>query len=49
VATERQRITTEISKGILEGFGRSDRVEFCYPHTEIVHRPKEPRGSNASP
>ncbi len=41
LAVERQRISSEIVREIIRAFGASDKVEFCYPHTEILYRPKE--------
>jgi len=39
-ATERQRISSDIVGLIIRGFAANDKVEFAYPHTEVVHRPK---------
>ena len=47
-AMDRQRLTSQIIQGILRAFNREPRVEFCYPHTEIVYRPKD-AGSADSP
>jgi small-conductance mechanosensitive channel len=49
VATDRQRISTEICVCILEGFKASKRVEFAYPHSEILHRPKPPLDVSPQP
>ncbi len=40
LATERQRISSEIVEMVFREFRKNDLVEFCYPHTEILHRPK---------
>ena len=40
VATDRQRISSDIVALILDGFENDSKVEFCYPHTEILYRPK---------
>lgn len=40
VATERQRISSDIVGIIIREFNKTDKVEFAYPHTEVVHRPK---------
>lgn len=40
LATDRQRISSEIVKIVFREFKKSPRVEFCYPHTEVLHRPK---------
>jgi small-conductance mechanosensitive channel len=40
IAVERQRISSEIVCLIHAAFRDCATVEFCYPHTEIVHRPK---------
>ncbi len=40
LATDRQRISSEIVRIIFREFNMNDRVEFCYPHTEVLYRPK---------
>ena len=40
LATERQRISSEIVRLVIAKFNESDRVEFAYPHTEVLYRPK---------
>ena len=40
LAMERQRISSEIVRRIIRSFNESDKVEFAYPHTEILYRPK---------
>jgi small-conductance mechanosensitive channel len=40
MAVERQRISSDIAEVILREFRECEEVEFCYPHTEILHRPK---------
>ncbi|MAF79704.1 hypothetical protein CL629_01345 [bacterium] len=37
-ATERQRISSEIVQYILKEFSNNKKVEFAYPHTEVVYR-----------
>lgn len=45
VGTERQRISSDIVGIIIREFNKTDQVEFAYPHTEVVYRPKaEPSG-----
>jgi small-conductance mechanosensitive channel len=44
MATDRQRISSEIVQIVFREFAGNDRVEFCYPHTEILHRPKDQTG-----
>jgi small-conductance mechanosensitive channel len=39
-ATERQRVSSEIVQIIFREFARNEQVEFCYPHSEVLHRPK---------
>ena len=39
-ATERQRITSDITGIIVDKFTHTDSVRFCYPHSEIIYRPK---------
>jgi small-conductance mechanosensitive channel len=34
---ERQRISSEIVKIVFEEFKKSDRVEFCYAHSEVIY------------
>jgi small-conductance mechanosensitive channel len=43
VATDRQRISNDMVHGIVRRFNANDRVEFAYPHTEVLHRPKDER------
>ncbi len=40
LATDRQRISSEIVRAVFREFKANPRVEFCYPHTEVLHRPK---------
>jgi len=49
LAMERQRVTSEIVAKLLREFNRSDLVEFCYPHTEILYRPKETNRGRREP
>ncbi|MFW6189173.1 MAG: hypothetical protein ACOC7T_01970 [Planctomycetota bacterium] len=50
-ATERQRVSSEIVQIIFREFARNERVEFCYPHSEVLHRPKDtgPGGAQGPP
>ena len=49
VATERARIATEITQRIIAEFNRNKKVEFAYPHTEVLHRRKAlDRGRDAA-
>ena len=41
-AMERQRVSSEIVKQIISEFNANPRVEFAYPHTEVLYRPKPP-------
>lgn len=43
-ATDRQRVSSEIAQVVFREFAHNDRVEFCYPHTEILYRPKDGGG-----
>lgn len=38
---ERQRISSDIVRIVIRGMKKNDQVEFCYPHTQILHRPHE--------
>lgn len=51
LATERQRISSEIVQIIFREFAQNEQVEFCYPHSEVLHRPKAggPGGSQTPP
>ncbi len=40
LATERQRITSEISRIIFNEVRGNSKVEFSYPHSEVIYRPK---------
>jgi len=40
LAMDRQRISSNVYHVILEEFAKTPRVEFCYPHLDILHRPK---------
>ena len=40
LAVERQRISSDIVGAIIDRFNATDKVEFAYPHTEVLHRPK---------
>ena len=39
-ATKRQQITSDITGIVLDKFTHTDNVRFCYPHSEIIYRPK---------
>ncbi len=41
LATDRQRISSEIVRIIIREFSQNERVEFCYPHMELLYRPKK--------
>jgi len=40
VAVERQRTSSDIVDILFERFTKSEKVRFCYPHPEIIYRPK---------
>jgi len=40
IAIERQRTSSDIVDIIFERFTKSEKVRFCYPHSEIIYRPK---------
>jgi small-conductance mechanosensitive channel len=44
VAVERQKIGSEIVRAIVREFNKTDQVEFAYPHTEVLYRPKTDLG-----
>jgi len=39
-AMDRQRVSNEIVRAVVKGFRACPKVEFAYPHTEVLHRPK---------
>ena len=41
VASERQRISSDMVRIIFHEFARSDKVRFCYPHMELIYQWKE--------
>lgn len=41
LATNRQMVSTKIIKNIIDEFNQNKKVEFAYPHTEIVYQPKK--------
>lgn len=41
---ERQRISSNIVRVIIREFNKTKTVEFCYPHTEVLYRPKQENG-----
>jgi small-conductance mechanosensitive channel len=45
LATERQRITSDIARIIIREFVKNPRIRFCYPHWEIHHRQAGPLAS----
>jgi small-conductance mechanosensitive channel len=47
LATERQRISNDIVHGIVRRFNETKLVEFAYPHTEVLYRPKGPQKRRA--
>ena len=49
VAFERQTIGSDIVRAIVREFNQSDRVEFAYPHTEVLYRPKDGATGQAAP
>ncbi|MCC7264370.1 MAG: mechanosensitive ion channel family protein [Candidatus Latescibacteria bacterium] len=40
LAKDRQRITSDIVRVLIREFGRNPKVEFCYPHLDIYHTPR---------
>ncbi len=46
LATERQRITSEISRIVFNEVRDNPKVEFSYPHSEVIYRPKVPLGTS---
>ena len=40
LATDRQKISSEIAQIVFREFARNEKVEFSYPHSEVLHRPK---------
>jgi small-conductance mechanosensitive channel len=50
-ATDRQRVSSEVVQIIFRQFARNEQVEFCYPHSEVLHRPKgeRPGGGQGPP
>lgn len=38
---ERQRISSDIVRVIIREFGRSSKVDFCYPHMDIYYTPRK--------
>jgi len=45
LATDRQRITSEITRAVHQAFRAHPHVEFAYPHMELLYRQKEPEDS----
>ncbi|RMD84102.1 MAG: mechanosensitive ion channel family protein, partial [Lentisphaerae bacterium] len=41
LAMDRQKISSAVVFEIVRKFSGSDKVEFAYPHTEVVYRPKD--------
>ena len=41
-AFERQIISSNVVRAIVRAFNETDRVEFAYPHMEVLYRPKQP-------
>lgn len=47
-ATDRQRVSSDIVRKIVEQLSQNDEVEFAYPHSEIIYREKGgPKKSSA--
>jgi len=44
IGTERQKISSNIVEVVIREFRKSEKVEFCYPHTEVLYRPKTVEG-----
>jgi small-conductance mechanosensitive channel len=43
MAKERQRISSDIVRRVLREFRRNERVEFAYPHMDLMHAERPPR------
>jgi len=41
-AMARQQISSDIVRIVFRKFTDSDRIRFCYPHTEIIYHPAKP-------
>ncbi|MFH1008815.1 MAG: mechanosensitive ion channel family protein [Candidatus Latescibacterota bacterium] len=41
IPAERQRMSSDITKIIFLEFAKTDKVRFCYPHSEIIYEWKE--------
>jgi len=41
IPSERQRMSSEIVKIIFHEFSKTDKVHFCYPHSEVIYQWKE--------
>ena len=41
IPSERQRMSSEITKIIFHEFAKTEKVRFCYPHSEIIYEWKE--------
>lgn len=41
LATDRQMVSSKITKIILEEITKNKNIEFAYPHTEIIYRTKK--------
>jgi len=41
IPSERQRMSSEITKIIFHEFAKTDKVQFCYPHSEVIYQWKE--------
>lgn len=44
-AVERPEISTKIIKIIFHEFAKSEKVEICYPHSEIIYKQKDPQNA----
>jgi small-conductance mechanosensitive channel len=38
LAKDRQRISSDICRLVIQAFKQNDKVEFCYPHSQILYR-----------
>lgn len=48
-ATERQRISSDMVGEIVRRFNKEPKVEFCYPHTEIIYKAQPEGGALDGP
>lgn len=45
LGTERQRVSSDICRIVFRDFSKSDKVEFAYPHSEIIYQRKQATGA----